>query len=157
MSCGESILISGVWLVLVPRHEVRCEGFVVACEDRRSRIGNEALIEAHVVDRAEHGGEHFVRCKKVMDVRAGESARAGVAIARRIDRERVAPELSVCEADAAAGGEYGGRARITRGNHAVEHVDAEADTRDQVFGQAIMQAIMLAQDFNHRGLFKPSN
>ena len=69
------------WLVSITAEEFLREGCIVASKDRMTCIGDESLVEGHVVDRAEDGREDLVGGKQVMDVRTTEAARACVTVA----------------------------------------------------------------------------
>ena len=94
-----------------------------------------ALEETQVVDGDERGAEHFFDVEEVAEI-AFREVSAAVAIAAVFQRGFVVRVLGVAEAQGAGVGEGQGVAAVSRGEDAIEHVDAAFDGFEDVFGVA---------------------
>src|SRR5438477_12525503 len=97
--------------------------------DGAADIRHEALVEPHIMHGNEDGSKHLVGEKKVANGAAGKIA-ASVAVAVSFDWIGVLRKSRIAQPQRAGGGEGVGIAAITRGQDAVEHVDAGRDGGD---------------------------
>ncbi len=125
-----------IWLPQILSQEISSKGCVVTSENRSSSLGDQPLVKVHVVDRTQNGGKHLIGREKVMDIRPRESARTAITVAGGVDGIGITAVSTIRESNPAAGGEDGGRARVTSRDHAVEEVDAVADAGDQILRQS---------------------
>src|SRR4051812_24495388 len=101
-------------VALEPRGGPGVEG---AGEQRVPRLPHEHHEEMYIVQRQEAEAEYLVGLPEVADVGAGE-ARAGCAVALRVDGALVRAELRAFDVEPAVAREHGAVAPHPRGGHA---------------------------------------
>src|SRR5690606_3266956 len=106
-----------------------------ARRDRRARALEQPEVEAEAVERGEPRAQDLVLLEQVTQVRARVVA-AGGAVARGVDRARVARVARVADAQHARAREQHTVSAVAGGQHAVEEIDAERDRGEQVLGAA---------------------
>ena len=103
--------------------------------DGLADIRHEPLEEPNIMHRNEQRAKHLVREKIVTDGSAGKST-AGVALAAGLDGAFLAGKTAVSEANRARSGEGIGVAAISRGQGAIEHIDARCNGDGDIPGES---------------------
>ena len=120
--------------------------------DGLADIGHEPLEEPNIMHRNEQRAKHLVREKIVTDRSAGKCT-ASVALATGLNRAFLAGKTAVSEANRARSGEGIGVAAISRGQGAIEHIDACRDGDGDVARESNAHQVARFMNREHGGGF----